>query len=99
MILVYRDDTGDHWEVLNKTTRLIGNRLRAEVDAALVRKLQSRPFAIIVLADNGSRSKGFMKMAGDNSPAIFFPLAIAVTHSCLAYSSQQWTAVAWAKRQ
>ena len=55
MILVYRDDTGEHWEVLNKTTKLIGNRLRAEVDAALVRKLQSRPFAIIVLADNGSR--------------------------------------------
>lgn len=55
MILVYRDDAGEHWEVLKKPTRLIGNRLRAEVDAALVRKLQSRPFAIIVLADNGSR--------------------------------------------
>ena len=55
MILVYRDDTGDQWEVLKKPTRLIGNRLRTEVDAALVRKLQSRPFAIIVLADNGSR--------------------------------------------
>ena len=55
MILVYRDDAGEHWEVLKKPTRLFGNRLRAEVDAALVRKLQSRPFAIIVLADNGSR--------------------------------------------
>ena len=32
-----------------------GSHLRAEVDAALMRKLQSRPFAIIVLADNGSR--------------------------------------------
>lgn len=55
MILVYRDDAGEHWEVLKKPTRLIGNRLRAEVDASLVRKLQSRSFAIIVLADNGSR--------------------------------------------
>jgi len=56
MILVYRDDDAqEHWEVLKKTTRLFGNRLRAEVDAALVRKLQSRPFAIIILADDGTR--------------------------------------------
>ena len=55
MILVYRDDAGEHWEVLKKPTNLGGSHLRVEVDAALVRKLQSRPFAIIVLADNGSR--------------------------------------------
>ena len=55
MILVYRDDTGEHWEVLKKPTNLGGSHLRVEVDPALVRKLQSWPFAIIVLADNGSR--------------------------------------------
>ncbi len=55
MILVYRDDAGEHWEVLKKPTSLGGSHLRVEVDAALMRKLQSRPFAIIVLADNGSR--------------------------------------------
>jgi len=58
MILVYRgDDAQEHWEVLKKPTRLFGNRLRAVVDAALVRKLQYRPFAIIILADDGTRKK------------------------------------------